>query len=95
MHNNLRVGGFFKIETFAAGPLGGFVKRLIRNSATRAYLAEDGQWTFDANLAWQFKDIKELLTTARSLHLAGAEEVIQVGDKPSDQWDVVLPLARF
>jgi hypothetical protein len=67
------------------------MKRLIRNRATKAYLAAAGGWTIDYAAAAIFPDTATLIRQAQEINGAHLEEVLMLGDQPSDQ-DVIIPL---
>lgn len=67
--------------------------RLIRNKATRHFLCPDGSWSTDWRAARFFDDTPTLIETASRLNAPNLEELLVLGDAPSEQ-DIVLPLFR-
>jgi len=66
--------------------------RLVRHKTTRAYLGEDGLWTFDSSAAARFADIATILNLQRRLELTEIEMVLQMGAEPCAEYDISLPL---
>ena len=66
--------------------------KLVRHKNTRAYLGNDGAWTHDAGSARQFTDIQNVLQLQRELDLKEIEMVLQMGEEPSKEYDISLPL---
>jgi hypothetical protein len=67
------------------------MRRLIRNDAG-LYWKEDGSWTSDWEEAESFGDTHAAISAKERYHLKGVALVLLVSDKPSAQYDVVLPL---
>ena len=68
------------------------MKRLIRNRKTGLYLNDDGSWTGDWEKAAGFKGMRGVWAAKESYHLRSVDLVLVVGDKPSRQHDIILPL---
>jgi hypothetical protein len=68
------------------------VTRVIRNRQG-FYLKMGGAWTTYFPDAEKFSDIKSVIETSKRLRLSGVDLVLVIHDKPSAEWDVVLPLA--
>jgi hypothetical protein len=66
---------------------------MIRVRATRAYLQAGGQWSSDYRRAEHFQDVFTAVRACQIHKLRGVELVLQLGDTPSDLYDVVLPLS--
>ena len=71
----------------------GNVKRFIRHKATGMVFA-DGQWHRELQLAQHFDSLATAVQAAIQHHLEGAEVVLQLGDQPSDYYDVHLDLLQ-
>jgi hypothetical protein len=69
------------------------VKRFIRHKATGMYFAE-GQWQRGLERAQHFESLAVAVQAAISHHLAGAEVVLQLGDQPSEYYDIHLDLLQ-
>jgi hypothetical protein len=67
------------------------IKRVIRHKSTLEYL-KSGSWVSDFNLADWFADIKSALDACQKHKLNNVELVLILGEKPSEQYDVVLPI---
>jgi hypothetical protein len=68
------------------------MKRLIRSRKTGLYLNDDGSWTTDWQKAIGFDAFKGVWAAKEGFHLKEVDLVLVVGDKPSTQYDVILPL---
>ncbi len=68
--------------------------RLVRHKMTRAYFGRDGTWTHDSASACQFDDIRSILELQRERNLTEIEMVLQMGDEPSAEYDITLPLCN-
>jgi hypothetical protein len=67
------------------------VKRLIRRSASGACFT-NGAWTQDRNLAQSFSDTATVIAACLDFDLRGVEMVIQMGEAPSEQEDIIVQL---
>jgi hypothetical protein len=68
------------------------MKRILRNKATNEYLSADGKWGMDFSSAQAFESVEAAVGEIQRLHLENAELVLVMGQKPSERFDVVLPL---
>jgi hypothetical protein len=67
------------------------MKRVIRDKSTLAYL-KAGSWVSDFNAADGFANTTSALDACQKHKLNNVELVLILGEKPSNQYDVVLPL---
>ena len=51
-----------------------------------------GEWVSDYRLAREFESTTAVIAICQSRRIEGAEMVLQMGDKPSDAYDICLPL---
>ena len=65
--------------------------RVIRNREG-AYFKRGGQWTTYFEEAEKFPNSGEVVASRYNYHLEDVYLVLVVWDKPSQGWDVVLPL---
>jgi len=70
------------------------VKRLIRNRNTGLYFSRDGAWTDDWQQAKGFAAFGDAWAEKEAHHLGEIDLVLVVGDQPSAQYDVILPLSE-
>ncbi len=63
------------------------VRKLIRSTATRAFLAKEGGWTTDISKARQIASFWEATETMQSLKLRGAEFYFAFDDAAADDPD--------
>lgn len=68
------------------------MKRLVRHRTTRAYLDRNGGWTRDGNELEHFESIQAILAVQRRFQLRDIEVVLQMGEEPSAEYDVALPI---
>lgn len=68
------------------------LKRVIRNRATRAFLAEDGSWTKDLSHAQVFPNMETLVQEAQERALKDVELMLIMGETLSKDYDIVMPL---
>jgi hypothetical protein len=68
------------------------LKRVIRNRATRAFLAEDGTWTKDLGQAQEFPNMEALVQEAQRRALKDVELMLVMGETLSKDYDIVMPL---
>ena len=69
------------------------VTKVIRNREG-LYFKLGGGWTAYFEAAGKFPDTKDVIDTVRRFDLPEVDLVIVVSDKPSREWDVVLPLGH-
>lgn len=86
------VGGPISVDSFHQKGERRGVLRVIRNQATRLYLRDDGNWTAECHEAKPFLNIQAVVSTVQRFQLKKVELVLQIGDNPSPQYDVVFPL---
>ncbi len=67
------------------------MKRFIRHKTTGMVFA-DGQWHHDLDQAQQFDSLATAVQAAVKYHLAGAEVILQMGEQPSEHYDIRLDL---
>ena len=70
------------------------MKRLVRHRTTRAYLDRNGGWTRDMSRQEHFESIQDILVVQRRFQLRDIEVVLQMGDEPSTEYDIALPLGE-
>ncbi len=70
------------------------MKRFVRNLVTRDYLGHGGQWTKEACQAQHFDSIHQVFELQRRLRLTKIELVLQMGEEPSKEYDIALPLGN-
>jgi len=70
------------------------VRKFIRNTTNKTFLAKDGTWTTDLDSAMEFQSDNEARRTRDTCNLKDCELYYCVGEKPSS-YDFVLPLARL
>jgi hypothetical protein len=68
------------------------MKRLIRNKKTQQYLTSNGTWTADHRAAMFFASGKAAQATWLAQGLQDSEEILILGDEPSAQYDIIVPL---
>ena len=68
------------------------LKRIIRNRATRAFLAGDGTWTKDLGRALAFPNMEALVQEAEERALKDVELLLVMGDTLSKDYDIAMPL---
>ena len=68
------------------------MKRLVRHRTTRAYLAQNGGWTRDTKQLEHFESIQAILAIKRRFQLRDIEVVLQMGEEPSAEYDIALPI---
>lgn len=68
------------------------LKRVIRNRASRAFLAEDGSWTKDLGQAQSFPNMEALVQEAQERALKDVELMLVMGETLSKEYDIVMPL---
>lgn len=68
------------------------VKHLVQNKATRAYLTGDGKWEYDYRLAQDFNNMQAAMHACLRHRIADADLLLMIGDRPSQTYDVALPL---
>jgi hypothetical protein len=69
------------------------MKKLIRNKATKHFLAEDGSWTKDPKAAREFQNRDTVVRIVHEQNLANVELYYLFEDKPS-QYDFTLSLPQ-
>jgi hypothetical protein len=68
------------------------LKRFVRNQATRAYMMGDGGWG-DFRSAQHFPDVQDALLACHRYGITEAVDMVLVmGQSPSDEFDIALPL---
>ncbi len=72
-------------------PAGSEVKKLIRNKATRAFLAADGTWTEDVGAGRDFPRTEEVSRVLMALE-GNLELYFCFGENRPTEWDFALPL---
>ena len=68
------------------------LKRIIRNRATRAFLAGDGSWTKDLSRALVFPNMEALVQEAEERALKDVELILVMGETLSKDYDIIMPL---
>lgn len=68
--------------------------RVIRN-CEGFYFKSGGEWTMIFEEAQKFSDIQSAVAVSYQFHLSSIDLVLVVNDKPSQEWDVVLPLTGW
>jgi hypothetical protein len=71
------------------------VKTLIRDKIGQGYFQRDGTWTTDPAIATGFPNLMSAVEAKQQFNLKQVEVVFLMGDRPSAQCDVVLPLGDF
>jgi hypothetical protein len=69
------------------------VKRFIRHKASGKVFA-DGQWHQEVQQAQHFDSLANAVQAAIQHHLEGAEIVLQLGELPSEYYDIHLDLLQ-
>lgn len=67
-------------------------RHIIRDIKTRAYFRA-GSWVDDPTLAEDFKHTRLVIEACAQYNLRDVEMVIQVSEKPSPKYDIVLPVS--
>jgi len=70
------------------------MKRLVRHRMTHAYLLRNGEWTRDKNRLEHFESIQAILALQRQFQLRDIEVVLQMGEEPSPEYDIALPIGE-
>jgi hypothetical protein len=71
------------------------MKTLIREKTGQVYFQGNGAWTDDAASATGFPNLMSAIEAKQQFNLRQVEVVFLMGDRPSAQCDVVLPLTDF
>ena len=71
------------------------MKTVIREKIGRVYFQADGTWTDDPAIATGFPNLMSAIEAKQQFNLKQVEVVFLMGDRPSAQSDVVLPLRDF
>lgn len=80
------------LASSAAASIITVLKRIIRNRATRAFLAEDGSWTKDLSRAQVFPNMEALVQEAQERALKDVELMLVMGETLSKDYDIIMPL---
>ena len=70
------------------------MRRVIRNTTSRAFLRADGGWTADFGAALTFPDTQSAMVACAEHGVNGAELLLIMGPEPSEDYDIALPLGR-
>jgi hypothetical protein len=68
------------------------MKRVIRKRGSLLYLGSNGEWTTDLCLAITFENVSSALWYWETNCAADAEYVVIMGNSPSEEDDLSLPL---
>ena len=71
------------------------MKTLIREKIDQVYFQRNGTWTTDPAIATGFPNLMSAIEAQQQFNLKQVEVVFIMGDRPSAQCDVVLPLRDF
>jgi hypothetical protein len=71
------------------------LRRIIVQRSTNRYLRNDGTWTDTYRLAARFPSIPDAIAAQERHGLTDVALVLQIGPKPSNQYDIVLPLSNL
>ena len=71
------------------------MKTLIREKTDQVYFQRNGTWTNDPAIATGFPNLMSAIDAKQQFNLKQVEVVFLMGDRPSAQGDVVLPLRDF
>ena len=71
------------------------MNRIIRKKGTRLYLSSEGGWATDWRQAQGFESMESVLSVMEKQKLTDVELVMVMGENPSEDYDVVLPLISW